>query len=172
MGLLDKVGAKGAIVGHGARAAGVGLGVLALSLTDLDDKAGLSNTAMFAMLGLLGGPWGAALGAATGAVVDAAKANNDFASSIERVNDLIADQPDEFDAQRKPSRRRGRSSRGSRMTWSPTVWVTRSRTGSTRVPTRTPSRGSSDPPMSKRPNVTSRRPRRRSTIWLLLGAGT
>jgi hypothetical protein len=49
--------------GHGAGAVG-GLALLALSLTDVDDKAGLANTTMGAMAGLMvGGPWGLAIGA-------------------------------------------------------------------------------------------------------------
>jgi hypothetical protein len=50
----------------GAGVAG-GLGLLALSLTDVDNKLGVANTAMGTMAGLMvGGPWGAAIGAGIG----------------------------------------------------------------------------------------------------------
>jgi hypothetical protein len=54
----------------GAGVAG-GLGLLALSLTDVDNKLGVANTAMGTMAGLMvGGPWGAAIGAGIGATLD------------------------------------------------------------------------------------------------------
>lgn len=66
------------------------LGGLALAYTDLDDKAGLSNTAMLATAGLMAGPWGAAIGGAIGLLLDykaagaQAEAQNDaFKASIE-----------------------------------------------------------------------------------------
>lgn len=78
-------GKKGAAAGAGFRAAGAGVGVLALSLTDLDDKLGVSNTAMFAAMGLLAGPWGAAIGATVGATMDLTQANDDLESSLESL---------------------------------------------------------------------------------------
>ena len=51
---------------------GAAAGVFALSMTDVDEKMGLSNTAMYASMGLIGGPWGAAIGAGIGLTQDLA----------------------------------------------------------------------------------------------------
>lgn len=63
-------------------------GLLALSMTGIADKAGLSNTAMGASVGLMAtrGPWGAAIGAAIGLTTDLASANNDLESALKAVN--------------------------------------------------------------------------------------
>lgn len=65
------------------------LGGLALSLSDVDDKAGVSNTAMFAMMGMLAGPWGAAVGGATGALMDLAASNDALEDALERADQAI-----------------------------------------------------------------------------------
>ena len=65
---------------------GVAAGALALSMTDLDEKSGLSNTAMLAMAGTMAGPWGAAAGAAVGFALDFAAANDEMEASIRAVN--------------------------------------------------------------------------------------
>ena len=76
------------LAGAGFRAAGAGLGILALSLTDLDEKAGLSNTAMGALLGTMVAPGlGTAIGAAAGFTRDLATANNDLETALNRAND-------------------------------------------------------------------------------------
>ncbi|WP_193613165.1 hypothetical protein [Nocardioides lijunqiniae] len=72
------------------KALGAGIGIAALSMTDLDDKAGLSNTAMLALAGSIAGPWGAAAGAAVGVTMDLAAANDDLASAVEAANDAMA----------------------------------------------------------------------------------
>lgn len=69
-----------------AGTAAAGLGMVALASTDLDDKAGISNTAMLTLAGSLIGPWGAAAGAAAGLTMDLASANDDLAAAIERAN--------------------------------------------------------------------------------------
>lgn len=67
-----------------------GIGLLASSLTDLDDKAGLANTAMFSMAGLMvGGPWGLAIGAGIGLVADLADANNDMGDAARAAQDAM-----------------------------------------------------------------------------------
>lgn len=69
---------------------GAGIGVAALSMTDLDEKAGLSNTAMMTMYGTMAGPWGVAAGAAIGLTMDLAASNDDLAAAIEKANDAMA----------------------------------------------------------------------------------
>lgn len=78
------------------------IGALALSMTDLDDKIGLSNTAMFTMLGTLAGPWGAAVGAAVGLTMDLKAANDNLNDSFEATRDVI--RSGTFDEQRKKLR--------------------------------------------------------------------
>lgn len=46
------------------------VGLLAFAMTDLDDKMGLTNTTALTLAGSLLGPWGAAAGAAAGAMLD------------------------------------------------------------------------------------------------------
>lgn len=67
-----------------------GAGGLAFVMSDLDNKLGLSNTAMGAMAGALAGPWGAAIGGAIGAAMDFAQVNSDVHASIKQINQAIA----------------------------------------------------------------------------------
>lgn len=85
MGLLTGGGREGGKAALGFRTAAAGLGILALSATDLDEKLGVANTAMFAMAGLVAGPWGAAVGAAVGLMLDASASTDDFKVSAEDV---------------------------------------------------------------------------------------
>lgn len=62
---------------------GVGIGAVALSLTDFDDKLGVSNTAMLGLAGTMAGPWGAAAGLAVGALLDLKAANSDVTEELE-----------------------------------------------------------------------------------------
>ena len=64
-------------------AALTGIGIAA---TGVADKVGLANTASLALMGTLAGPWGAAAGAATGAVLDLWHANDGLEAAINRVN--------------------------------------------------------------------------------------
>jgi len=89
-GFLGKAGKDGAAAGLGYPHAAAGLGILALSMTDLDDNLGVSNTAMGAMLGLMAGPWGAAVGAGAGALLDLAAAGNDSAGAIADLNRAVS----------------------------------------------------------------------------------
>lgn len=89
-------GARGAVAAMGTirsamGAAAGGMGLFALSMTDVDDKAGLANTAMGTMAGLMiGGPWGAAIGFGIGATADFAAAHNEAADAVDAVNEAIA----------------------------------------------------------------------------------
>lgn len=58
----------------------------AVAQTGLADSMGLTNTASLALIGTVGGPWGVALGAATGFVLDLTHANDDLEDSIKQVN--------------------------------------------------------------------------------------
>jgi hypothetical protein len=84
-GFLGKAGGAGA----GLRVAAAGAGLLALSMTDLDEKLGLSNTASFAMAGMIAGPWGAAVGAGVGLAMDLASANDEAAAAFDRAGEAI-----------------------------------------------------------------------------------
>jgi hypothetical protein len=66
------------------------VGLLAIAMSDLDDKAGLTNTAMGALLGSLAGPYGAAAGAAIGFTVDFAKANDELVDSMRRLDGAVS----------------------------------------------------------------------------------
>jgi hypothetical protein len=67
------------------RTAGL-IGGLALASSDVADKMGLANTASLALMGSLGGPPGMAIGAAVGATIDLAHANDDLEAAIQRVD--------------------------------------------------------------------------------------
>lgn len=97
LGTLDGVGGLGRETQMRGLAAGIG--VLALSLTDLDEAAGLSNTLTFGAIGAMFGPWGAAVGATAGALKDATSANNDLEESIQGVGDTLRSTPLDFEAQ-------------------------------------------------------------------------
>ncbi|WP_332643692.1 hypothetical protein [Aeromicrobium sp.] len=59
-------------------------------MSDLDDKLGLANTAMYAMIGSVAGPWGAAIGGGIGLVKDFAAANGDAAEKIQALQSAAA----------------------------------------------------------------------------------
>jgi tetratricopeptide (TPR) repeat protein len=85
--LSTKRGLSGlASIGPNARTAAVGLGMLALAYSDVDNKAGLSNTAMLGLAGTTLGPWGAAAGAGVGAALDLAHANDDLEAAVTAAN--------------------------------------------------------------------------------------
>lgn len=72
-------------VGKGALAAGA----LALATTDVGDEMGLSNTAMGGMVGMVLGPWGAAVGAGVGLIKDFADAGDDFNASMQSIQHAL-----------------------------------------------------------------------------------
>lgn len=83
LGVADNKGKRAAL---GFRTAAAGAGLLALSLTDLDDKAGIANTASYALLGTLIAPgWGTAIGGTIGLVKDLSAANDEAADSLDRL---------------------------------------------------------------------------------------
>lgn len=67
------------------KSAGVAAG-LALATSGLADGIGLSNTASMALMGTMGGPWGVALGAGVGAVMDLTAAGDDLGESLQRLS--------------------------------------------------------------------------------------
>lgn len=72
---------------QGAAAAGL----FAASMTDVDEKVGLSNTAMGALAGfMIGGPWGAAIGSGIGLARDFATANDDVWMALDRVEEALS----------------------------------------------------------------------------------
>jgi hypothetical protein len=73
------------------RAAATGVAATAFVMSDLDDKMGLSNTAMFAMTGSLIGPWGTAVGAGVGLAKDFASANDSVTDAIAKANAVLGD---------------------------------------------------------------------------------
>lgn len=77
------------LAGSAGRVAGPVAGV-ALATSGLADKFGLANTASLALIGSMGGPWGAAAGAAVGATMDLVAANDDLESSLGRLQQSSA----------------------------------------------------------------------------------
>jgi hypothetical protein len=59
-------------------------------MSDVDDKMGLTRTATGAMIGLIAGPWGAAIGAGIGLALDFAAANDSTGDALERANAAAA----------------------------------------------------------------------------------
>ena len=106
---LDRVGGTAAAAGanharftgalRGSVKAAGAVGILAFAMSDLDDKMGLSNTAMGAMIGMIGGPWGVALGAGIGATLDMAAANDEVGDSFKRVENALRLGADGYDQQ-------------------------------------------------------------------------
>jgi hypothetical protein len=84
-----------ATLGKGAALAGG----LAFVTSGLADRMHVANTASLALVGTLGGPWGIAVGAAAGAVMDAAHANDDFVAAQKRAQAVLRDSPADFKAQ-------------------------------------------------------------------------
>lgn len=62
------------------------VGGLALAGSGLADKMGLANTTSLALAGSLAGPWGAAVGGAVGALVDAKSVADEFGGALDRIN--------------------------------------------------------------------------------------
>lgn len=65
------------------------IGGLALASSGLDNKLGLTNTTMGATLGLIAGPWGAAVGGGIGLLVDFAHAGSASARALKSMNDEL-----------------------------------------------------------------------------------
>lgn len=69
--------------------AGVAAAGLAVATSGVADNMGLSNTATLAMMGMLAGPWGAAIGGGIGLAMDFASANKDVADAIQQSSDAL-----------------------------------------------------------------------------------
>ena len=65
------------------------LGGLALATSGIAEKSGLANTATYALMGTIAGPWGAAIGGAIGAVQDFRHADDQLVDSLDRVDDAL-----------------------------------------------------------------------------------
>lgn len=60
---------------------------LVVANSELAERTGLSNTAAYALMGTIAGPWGAAIGGGVGLAKDFAAANNDLADALTAAND-------------------------------------------------------------------------------------
>lgn len=84
--------AAAAAVRSAAIKGAAGIGFMVAAMSDLDDKAGVSNTAMGALLGTMVAPgWGTAIGALAGGAMDVAAANNDLDDAVNRANAAMSD---------------------------------------------------------------------------------
>jgi tetratricopeptide (TPR) repeat protein len=68
------------------------VGLLAVSLSDLDDNLGLTNTTMLTLMGSMAGPWGAAAGAAIGVTMDLRAAQEDAREAVDQATAAIESQ--------------------------------------------------------------------------------
>lgn len=80
--LASKNRAAYATLGKGA----AGIGALALATSSLGGGLDQSKTAMLGLAGAMIGPWGAAVGAGVGLILDARDASGRFADELERVD--------------------------------------------------------------------------------------
>lgn len=62
------------------------MGGLAVASTGAADKIGLTNTVSLALMGTIGGPWGAAIGGGIGLMLDAAHASGQWADELKRAD--------------------------------------------------------------------------------------
>lgn len=100
-GFLGLANDKGKQAGLGMRAAAAGIGIYALSLTDLDEKMGITNTATLAMAGSVLGPWGTAIGGAIGLAKDLAASNDSIEDAFKRADSAIRNNTGSLAEQRK-----------------------------------------------------------------------
>ncbi|UUW88471.1 hypothetical protein [Pimelobacter simplex] len=82
---LTRTGRTLKTVGKG----GAVLGGLAIATTGVADGLGVTNTASLALMGTFAGPWGAAVGAGVGAVMDLSKALDAGTSSTDSFNSAL-----------------------------------------------------------------------------------
>jgi hypothetical protein len=75
-------------MGRGAAMAGG----LAFAYSGAADKIGLTNTVSLAMMGMIAGPWGAAVGGAIGLIMDFASGNGNAAEEIQNVAQTLDQQ--------------------------------------------------------------------------------
>ena len=65
------------------------VGGLALAMSGYADDSGLANTATFALMGTIAGPWGTAIGGGIGLAMDFAAANNDLEQAIRAADQAL-----------------------------------------------------------------------------------
>lgn len=82
----DRMKGRLATIGKG----GAFMGGLALATSGVADDMGLANSASLALMGTIAGPWGAAIGAGAGLMLDMAAANNDAEDAIRQANQAAA----------------------------------------------------------------------------------
>lgn len=80
-------------------AGAAGAAAMGLTMTGVAEDMGLSNTAMGAMIGMVGGPWGVAIGAAAGMMIDFSNANGDAEKTIKATTDAIKAQGGSIESQ-------------------------------------------------------------------------
>ena len=76
-------------MGMAAGKAGLLVGGLALATSGAADSMGVTNTASLAMMGMMAGPWGAAVGAGAGAVIDLTHSNDGLTDSLSRLKAMV-----------------------------------------------------------------------------------
>lgn len=80
-----------AAAGKAAAGGAIGMGALAVMSTEAGQSLGLTNTALFGMIGAMRGPWGAAIGASVGLVSDAVAEHNRLEDAIDAVTEAAGD---------------------------------------------------------------------------------
>ena len=80
-----------------AAAAGAGIAAVGALSTGAADKVGLTNTATLTLAGSMAGPWGAAVGAGVGLLLDFSSANNDAQKAVDALGQAL-DSGEDFDA--------------------------------------------------------------------------
>lgn len=80
-------------VAKGAGPAAAGLAGITLASTGAADGIGLTNTASLALMGYMVGPWGAAVGAGVGALMDMSKTSDDAFEALDRLGDTLERMP-------------------------------------------------------------------------------
>ncbi|WP_394289511.1 hypothetical protein [Microbacterium sp.] len=80
-------------VAKGAAPAAAGIAGLTLASTGAADGLGLTNTVSLALMGTLAGPWGAAVGASVGALMDMGKASGDAFDALDRLGETLRRMP-------------------------------------------------------------------------------
>jgi hypothetical protein len=76
-------------VGRTAAAVGPGIAAFGALSTGAADKMNLTNTATLTLAGSMAGPWGAAVGAGAGLLMDFSKANNDAQKAVDDLTQAI-----------------------------------------------------------------------------------
>ncbi|CAI9417388.1 phage tail tape measure protein [Nocardioides sp. T2.26MG-1] len=81
---------RSSLFSSGLKGAGLLAGI-ALASSDAADGLALTNTASYALMGLIAGPWGAAIGGGVGLIKDFRDTSKDAAGAIDGFNDSLDD---------------------------------------------------------------------------------